>query len=140
MFSKLLLFFAILCSIHSLQSSTAMLSDSAFLAPGLLSLSQACSIEISFSIYCDVEGCATKTDPTGYSGVVTSTEGNTIYITLTDTDSSNDDCPETYSASVSCDTPDDDDVCIIGNGEYAVVVIAMDDGGETVVIEDIPIE
>ena len=110
---------------HSLSPGQRTVNAAKHLHFSELSTTINCSINIPLNISCNGDSWSVNVDAEGYSATVDEIDGAYLFITLTDTDSSDNsqDCTENVSATVTCNDPDSWPF-----DETALVVVNMPDG------------
>ena len=131
MFMSLLCISVQITSIHSLES-ILLLKHMPTSMQAILQLSQEdCLLDVPFEvpldIKCDKSDCSATVDIIGYVATIDKIEDDTIYITITDTGSldENDGCTQAIVATVTCS---DGENCVIFEYNYIDLVVTMTDG------------
>ena len=123
----------ILLVLASVQSKDLSMQQGASISQAFLQL-ESCSISIPLIISCDGSTCSVTVDADGYSATVDVVDGNYVFITVTDTDSSDNsqDCTEIVSATVACNEQDN---CPFDG--IALVVVTLPDGSGANLVEEV---
>ena len=121
---RFLVFLSLAALIHALNENKVLMKESLSSIPGLLALSQSCTVQVQIDFQCDENTCSEVTSPDDYDTIIQQVTAYLVEATLQD--NSGDDCSEDVSVSVVCIYENDE--CIVGYiGETVVVHIIKED-------------